>query len=143
MTINQRAARGYNFFVIAVLGIVAGSLVGEIPAEGVWIFKLDDLLVVAVGVVAVAWYLVGQHRYQRSLVPLALAMAAFTAKVLGVILEFRDTLEVSDDFNMVQVLFFLLIVAAVVYYRTRPAELEGASKPMSGAASQMPSRIGR
>jgi hypothetical protein len=85
---------------VAILGIMAGSLVGEVPEEGLWRFKLDELLVIAVGIVAIVWYLIGQHRYQRSLVPLALAVVAFAAKVLGVIIEFKDTVEVGDGYGM-------------------------------------------
>ncbi|HEV2461648.1 MAG TPA: hypothetical protein VGS80_25105, partial [Ktedonobacterales bacterium] len=87
MSSKEAVARGYNFFVVAFLGIVAGVLVGEVPAEGIWQFRIDELLTIAIGIVAIVWYLTGQHRYQRSLVPLALAAAAFLAKVLGVIIE--------------------------------------------------------
>ena len=140
MKVNQAVARGYNFFVVAVLGIVAGTLVGEVPAEGLWIFRLDELLTITIGIVAVVWYLMGQHRYQRSLVPLALAGAAFAAKVVGLIIEFKDVVEVGDDYNMVQVLFFLVIVAGVAYYRTRPAELAAAD---THGESQVPARVER
>ena len=140
MSVNEAVARGYNFFVVAFLGIIAGSLVGEVPQEGLWRFKLDELLVIAVGIVAIVWYLIGQNRYQRSLVPLALAVAAFAAKVLGLIIEFKDTVEVGDDYSAVQVLFLLVIVAGVAYYLTRPAALEAAGVRGAG---QMPTRTER
>lgn len=140
MSVNEAVARGYNFFVVAFLGIIAGSLVGEVPQEGLWVFKLDELLVIAVGIVAIVWYLIGQNRYQRSLVPLALAVAAFAAKVLGLIVEFKDTIEVGDDYSAVQVLFLLVIVAGVASYLTRPAALEAAG---TRGAGQMPTRTER
>jgi hypothetical protein len=138
MSINEAVARGYNFFVVAFLGIVAGTLVGEVPAEGIWQFRIDELLTIAIGIVAIVWYLTGQHRYHRSLVPLALAAAAFLAKVLGVIIEFKAVLEVGDDYTVVQALLFLVIVAGVAYYRTRALELEG---PSTHAESQVPTRM--
>jgi hypothetical protein len=141
MNANTAVTRGYNFFVVAFLGIVAGVLVGEVPEEGIWQFRFDELLVIAIGIVAVMWYLTGQHRYQRSLVPLALAAAAFLAKVLGVILEFKAVLEVGDDYLVVQALLFLVIVAGVVYYRTRaPEELD---VPNTHAESHVPARVER
>ena len=142
MNVNTAVTRGYNFFVVAVLGIVAGSLVGEVPAEGLWIFRLDDLLMIAVGIVAIAWYLTGQHRYQRTYIPLALAVAAFAAKVVGLIIEFKDVIEVGDDYSTIQALFFLIIVSSVAYYRTRPStpELEAPSAP---SASRIPVRVQR
>src|SRR5260221_9889349 len=129
MSTEVAVARGYNFFVVAFLGIMAGSLVGEVPQEGPWGFKLDELLVIAVGIVAIVWYLIGQHRNQRSLVPLALAVAAFAAKVLGLIIEFKDTVEVGDDYLMVQALLLLVIVAGGAYHPARGPAVGGAGAP--------------
>jgi hypothetical protein len=137
MTIHQAVARGYNFFVVAFLGITAGAIVGELGQEGPWIFKLDEMLIIAVGIVAIVWYLVGQNRYQRSPVPLILAVVAFAAKVAGLIIEFHDTVEAGDDFGLVQSLLLLVIVASVAYYLTRPAALEQAA---ARASSQVPTR---
>jgi hypothetical protein len=140
MSIKEAVVRGYNFFVVTFLGIVAGVLVGEVPEEGIWQFRIDELLVIAIGIAAVAWYLTGQHRYQRSLVPLGLAVAAFLAKVLGVIIEFKAVLEVGDDYLVVQALLFLVIVAGVAYYRARAPELAPAG---TRGESRVPARMER
>ena len=140
MSVQEAVARGYNFFVVAFIGIIVGSLVGEVPEEGLWVFKLDELLIIAIGIVAIAWYLTGHHRYQHSLVPLALAAATFAAKALGLIIEFRTTVESGDDFSTSEALLLLVIVAAVVYYRTRPAALEAAR---ARTASPTPTRMER
>jgi hypothetical protein len=142
MSINQAVARGYNFFVVAVLGIVAGSLMGEVTQEGEWLFRCDELLAITVGVVAITWYLIGQHRYQRSPVPLALAVAAFAAKLVGLFVELKDVLEVGDDYNMLGVLVPLVIVAGVAYYRTRPSTLE-LEAPSIPSAIRIPARVQR
>ncbi|HEX6799094.1 MAG TPA: hypothetical protein VF116_15400 [Ktedonobacterales bacterium] len=139
MSIKAAVARGYNFFVVATLGIVAGSLASEALFEDEWLFKLDELLIIAIGIVAIGWYLNGQHRYQRSLVPLALAAAAFLAKVVGLILEINDPQDVGDDFVMVQVLLLLVIVAAVAYYWTRTPEVEA---PGTHPVRQVTTRVG-
>jgi hypothetical protein len=140
MSVQEAVMRGYNFFVVAFLGIAAGSLVGEVGQEGLWIFRLDELLIIAVGIVAIIWYLIGNNRYRRSLVPLALAVAAFAVKVVGLIIEFPDKVEAGDDFGYVQMLLLLVIVTAVAYYLTRPAALE-AGRVRSG--SQTPARTER
>ncbi|HEY7779013.1 MAG TPA: hypothetical protein VIC85_02260 [Ktedonobacterales bacterium] len=137
MSIQEAVARGYNFFVVAFLGIVGGTLVGELSQEGPWLFKLDELLLITIGIVAIVWYWVGRNRFQRSPVPLILAVLAFLAKVLGLIIEFKDVIEAGDDFGLVQSLFVFMIVAAVAYYLTRPAALEAAGTP---AARQTPTR---
>jgi hypothetical protein len=141
MNVNTAVTRGYNFFVVTFLGIVASVLVGEVPEEGIWQFRIDELLVIAIGVVAIGWYLTGQHRYQRSLVPLGFAVAAFLAKVVGVIIEFKAVLEVGDDYLVVQALLLLAIVAGVAYYRSRPPkELD---VPSTHAESKVPARVER
>ena len=136
MTVQEAMARGYNFFVVAFLGILAGGLVGELSQEGPWIFKLDELLIIAIGVVAIVWYWVGQHRFQRSPVPLILAAAGFVAKVIGLTIEFKDVVEAGDDFGIVQTLLLLVIVGAVAYYRTRPAGPEVASTRAASEAAK-------
>ena len=120
MSVNEAIARGYNFFVVAVLGIAGGSLVTELTQEDEWLHRLDELLLVAIGVVAIVWYLAGQNRVKRSLVPLILAFAALGAKILGLVLEINDAKDVGDDIGVVQFLLLFVIVAAVAYFRTRP-----------------------
>jgi hypothetical protein len=45
---------------------------------------------------------------------------------LDLIIEFRATVEPGDDSSTMKALLLLVIVAGVVYYRTRPAALETA-----------------
>ena len=120
MSVKEAIARGYNFFVVAVLGILGGSVVTELVGEGEWLHRLDELLLIAIGVVAVVWYLVGRNRVSRSLVPLILAFAALGAKILGLVLEIKDPIDVGDDIGAGQFLLLFAIVAAVAYFRTRP-----------------------
>jgi hypothetical protein len=120
MSVKEAITRGYNFFVIAVLGILGGTLVTELAGEDEWLHRLDEILVIAMAVVALVWYLVGRHRVSRSLVPLTLAFAAFGAKILGLVLEIRDPADAGDDIGVVQFLLLFVIVATVAYVRTRP-----------------------
>lgn len=115
MTISEAINRGYNFFVVAFLGILAGSLVSELTQEDQWLFRIDELAIIALGVIAVVWYVVGRYRLTRSWIPLLLAALAFAAKVFGLIVEMHDAQDVGDDIGMVQVLVLLVIVAAVTY----------------------------
>jgi hypothetical protein len=90
MKVNEAITCSYTFFVIAVLGILGGSVVTELAAEDEWLHRLDELLLIAIGVVAIVWYLAGHNRVQRSLVPPILALAALGAKILGLVLELND-----------------------------------------------------
>jgi hypothetical protein len=120
MNVNEAIARGYNFFVVAVLGIIGGTLVTELTQEDEWLHRLDELLLITLAVVAIIWYLVGKNRVTRSLVPVILALAALGAKILGLVLEIKDPTDVGDDIGVVQFLLVFVIVATIAYLRTRP-----------------------
>jgi hypothetical protein len=119
MTINEIINRGYNFFVVAFLGILAGSLISELSQESEWLFRIDELALIAIGVIAVVWYLVGRNRLTRSWIPLLLAVLAFAAKVIGLMTELHDAQDVGDDIGMVQLLLLLVIVSAIAYALAR------------------------
>ena len=119
MSVSQMMVRGYNFFVVAFLAIVGGSLVTELYQESEWLFRIDELLIIAIAALAVAWYLVGQHRLTRSPVPMLLAVVALGAKVFGLILEIKDAADVGDDIGIVQMLILFTIVAVVAYISMR------------------------
>lgn len=115
MSIGQAIVRGYNFFVVAFLGIVGGSLVTELFLESEWLFRVDELLIIAIAALAIVWYLAGQHRLTRSPVPMLFAICALAAKVLGLVLEIKDAADVGDDIGIVQMLILFTIVAIVAY----------------------------
>lgn len=119
MSVRQAMVRSYNFFVVAFLGIVGGSLVTELFQESEWLFRVDELLIIAIAAMAIVWYLVSRHRLTRSPVPMLLAICALAAKVLGMILEIKDAADVGDDFGIVQMLILFTIVAVVAYISMR------------------------
>jgi hypothetical protein len=121
MNVNQAVTRGYNFFVVAFLGIVGGSLVTQVFFEDEWTHRLDELLLLAIGVGAIVWYRAGQNRLTRSLVPVILAGAALLSKVVGILLEINDAKDVGDDFDYLMLLLIFAVVAIVAYVGTRRA----------------------
>ncbi|HKW22076.1 MAG TPA: hypothetical protein VJO13_11910 [Ktedonobacterales bacterium] len=125
MKVIEAINRGYNFFVVAFLGVLAGSLVSELTQEDAWLFRIDELAIIALGVVAVVWYRVGGNRLTRSWCPLLLAILAFAAKVFGLIAEIHDTQDAGDDIGMVQMLLLLVIVAAAAYLIVGRQTLKG------------------
>lgn len=119
MNVSQAIVRGYNFFVVAFLGILGGSLVTELFLESEWLFRIDELLIIVIAAIGVMWYLVGKHRMTSSPVPLLLAVLALGAKVLGMFLEIKDATDVGDDIAIVETLVIFIIVAVVAYIITR------------------------
>lgn len=88
---------------------------------------------VAIGVVAIGWYLAGQNRVKRSLVPPILACTALGAKILGLVLELSDSKDAGDDIGAGQFLLLFVIVATVAYLRTRPT-VESSTGERTGRA---------
>lgn len=119
MNASQAIVRGYNFFTVAFLGILGGGLVTELFQESEWLFRVDELLIIAIAAVALAWYFTGQHRLKLSLVPMLLAIVALASKVLGLVLEIKDPADAGDDIGIVQTLLIFTIVAVVAYVVTR------------------------
>ena len=119
MSASQAIVRGYNFFAVAFLGILGGGLVTELFQESEWLFRVDELLIIAIAAIALAWYFTGQHRLKLSQVPMLLAIAAFASKVLGLILEIKDPADAGDDIGIVHTLLIFAIVAVVAYVVTR------------------------
>ena len=119
MSVSQAMVRGYNFFVVAFLCILGGSLVTELFQESEWLFRIDELLIIAIAALAFVWYLVGQHQLRLSVIPLLLALAALAAKVLGLMLEIRDAADVGDDIGIVQSLLLFAIVTIGAYLLVR------------------------
>ncbi len=120
MTINEAIARGYNFFMVATLGIISGTLILEPFQEDEWLYKIDDLLTMAIGVVAIGWYFLGKNRLMRSWLPLALSIAALLTKIAALLIERGDPQDVGDDIGYVFLLAIFVVVGVVAFIRTRP-----------------------
>jgi hypothetical protein len=125
--ISIRAAvnRGFNLLAASVLGLSGlafGSLIFE---ETDLLDKLDNSILVLVAIVAVAWYLVGNHRYERSVVPIALAGVALAGQLLGVAIEAGDAAALGDDIGgmLLFVPLLLLLVAVNATDRKQLARL--------------------
>jgi hypothetical protein len=114
---NQAIVRGYNFFVVAFLGILGGSLISELSQETEWLFRVDELLIIAIAAAAIVWYRIGKNRITRSIVPVLLPFAALVVKVFGMIAEINDPADVGDDIAIVQTLILLVVVSVVAYIR--------------------------
>jgi hypothetical protein len=142
MNVVQAITRGYNFFVVAFLGIVGGSLVTQLFFEDEWTHRLDELLILAIAVVAIVWYRAGQNRLSRSLVPVILAGAALLSKVIGMVLEISDTKDVGDDFDLFLLLLLFVIVASVAYVQIRRVPVTGTARHVDINQQDMPTAEG-
>ena len=119
LSVAEAVNRGYNILA-AVLLLVTGLAFSElIFAEPDPLDKIDNTILLAVGLAAVAWYFIGTNRIKRSVVPLALGAAAVVGQLIGIGLEFADPTAIGDDFGGLIVYTATIIALGVVYVSNR------------------------
>ena len=75
---------------------------------------MDNSIIVIVAIIAVAWYLIGNHRFERSVVPIVLAGAALAGQLVGIAIEAGDSTAIGDDIGGMLLFLPLLILLIVV-----------------------------
>ena len=121
MNMSQEANRAVNLLAVAILGLAAVAFLPETIIEDDLIDKVDDALLLLLGIGAVAWYLSAANRYARSIVPVVLVALAIAVKVFAISVEFSDAEAVGDDFG--GLILFIAGTALVAYeYRRAPKE---------------------
>lgn len=116
LTVADATNRGYNLLAATMLLVVGLAFSELIVGEPDPLDKVDNLLLLVIGVAAVAWFLAGSHRYGRSAVPIAFSAVALGVQVLGIGIEIGDPSAVGDDFGGLT-FYLATLVALVVLYR--------------------------
>ncbi len=117
MTLRESIHHGYNLMVTAVLffsGIAFGVLSFS-PTENDWLDRLDDIGLPLIGIACVVWFLIGRNRYQRTVIPLALAGLALVVQLLAIPLERDDPAAFGDNLGGLA-LYVPFFVFALIYY---------------------------
>jgi peptidoglycan/LPS O-acetylase OafA/YrhL len=109
--------RGNNLFVIVFLAAIGISVVAEIIMETDLIDKVDDMIIVGLGIIGAVWYF--RNYTKRSYVPLILAILAFAAKIFAFIVELDDKAAVGDEFGILPALLLLIIITAVTLMKSK------------------------
>jgi hypothetical membrane protein len=136
--VTELTNRGNNLLIVGLLSFLAVGVFAEIFRENELLDKADDIFIVLLAIAAVIWYLSGQNRYRRSLVPFALLAATFILKVLAFVNEFNDPAASGDEFGVVPPLLAMVIVSGIILYRTR-REARGVAAAQA-QADVLPSR---
>lgn len=134
MTLQDAVNRGYNLLastVLALAGLAFGTVAFE---EGGLLDKVDDIGFLAIGAIAVIWYLVGHNRFKRSVVPIVLSAIAIIVQVVGLVLEKDDPGSFGDNIGGMWLFVPLFVFLVVQFYVNRrhlaaSVELASASKP--------------
>jgi hypothetical protein len=122
ITAREAINRGLNFFGVAVLGLLAASLIHGVQAAPDWRARSDDLALAAITLIVVFWYLKGRNRYRRSLVPLAGLVLGVAVKMGGIWLTYGSWVLAGADFGIAFYLLLAALIYAWQYYRLRGAK---------------------
>lgn len=114
-SLSESINRSLNLLVAAVLGVTALAFGSDLLVEADPVDKIDNTLLVVVGVVAVAWYFIGRNWGKRTVTPVILAGAALAAQIAGVGVEAGDSVAIGDDIPGMIVFVTTLIIVIVVY----------------------------
>ncbi|HEY6540154.1 MAG TPA: hypothetical protein VIZ18_04415 [Ktedonobacteraceae bacterium] len=99
MTLKESINRGFNLMVTTVLlfgGIAFGSVAFS-PVENDWGDRLDDIGLPLIGIACLLWFVIGRHRFQRSVVPVVLAGLVLAVQMLAIPLEHDDAGAFGDN----------------------------------------------
>jgi hypothetical protein len=132
MRLKESINHGYNLMVTVVLlfgGLAFGTLAFS-PVENDWLDRLDDIGLPIIGVACLVWFLSGNNRFERSLVPLLLAGLSLAVQLLAVPLETDDIAAFGDNIGGLVMLAPFFVFALVYFVRL------GAAEPAANESSQ-------
>ena len=113
--LREAANRAVNLVAATVLGLVALTFGSEVFNEVDPIDKVDNTLILIVGVACVAWYFLSRNWAKRSVLPLVFAGAALGAQIVGIVLEYQDPVAFGDDIPGMILFVPFLVILAVLY----------------------------
>lgn len=125
-TISDALNRGFNLLSTSIVAIAGFAFAPEAILEKDAPDKIDDALLFALALVAMAWYAWSGKRTQRSIAPVVIMLIALIVKIGGLIVEMDDPEAMGDDAG--GVILFLLATGLVIYQYVKTPKLSGAAQ---------------
>jgi hypothetical protein len=126
MTTEQALNRGFNLMLTTILLLTGLAFASGGIRENDLTDKLDDVGLLALGIVLLVWYLMGKNRFQRSLFPVIVIVLALPLQIYGLLNEISDKEAVGNDIG--GMFIFLPLALFTLYQYLRPPKLE-ATRP--------------
>jgi len=127
ITTQEAVQRGTNLLAVSIVALSGIAFFPEFFLEDEGPFKLDEVGLLVVGLAGMAWYLIGRHKFSRSLVPLVLVGAGLLIKIIGLVIEFGDTEDRGDDIGALILFALAVVLVAWQYFNGRRAAQAGGS----------------
>jgi peptidoglycan/LPS O-acetylase OafA/YrhL len=118
-SIKEAFNRGNNLLIVGFMAVLAVGVMAEIFNEPEFTDKIDDILILLLGVGAIIWYFRGDNRFRYSWTPFILLAASLAVKVGALFFELDDQAAVGDEFGIVPTLLALTIISLVIMLRSR------------------------
>jgi hypothetical protein len=127
MTTEQALNRGFNLMLTAFLLLTGLAFASGGIRENDLTDKLDDLVLLAGGIVLLVWYLIGDNRYRRSLVPVIIILLAVPLQIWGLLNEINDTAAVGNDIG--GMFIYIPLALFTLYQYLRPPRIAASTPP--------------
>ena len=127
MTTQQALNRGFNLMLTVLLLLTGLAFASGGIQENDLTDKLDDLGQLAMGVVLLVWYLLGENRFKRSLFPVIVVVLILPVQVYGLLNEINDKAAVGNDIG--GMFLYLPFVLFTLYQYLRPPRIAASTPP--------------
>ena|ERR1051326_6700215 len=119
MKLNEALNRTFNLLGTSIVALAGFAFTAEIFLENDWPDKIDDITLFVLAIVGIIWYLMGNNKYKRSIVPVVLIILSLLAKIMAVIIERDDKDAVGDDFGGLTLFVISTVLILYQYFKTK------------------------
>lgn len=119
MKLREAWNRGNNLLAAALLAISGLAFFPDYFQESEFLNKLDEGLLLILGLIGMGWYIRGKNKFSRSFIPVALLFLGLVVKILGVIWEISQKEDIGDDFGGVILFVLATIVVLWLYIKSK------------------------
>lgn len=110
-----------NFLVTTFVSIIGFTLIYEVISENDLEDKLDDALMIILGIAAIWWYKKSGYKGAGGKMALIISGAAVLLKVMAIFIEHADKEAVGDDIGIfIGLLLLFLFVLWQILSRKKP-----------------------
>ncbi|HTL39748.1 MAG TPA: hypothetical protein VL306_02965 [Methylomirabilota bacterium] len=119
MKISESINRGFNLLAVSIVSLSGFAFAAEIFLENDMPDKLDDALLLLLGIVAIWWYLRKNNKFTLSITPVVFVWLSLAIKIMAVIIEHADKEAVGDDFGALTLFILSGILVTYQYYKSK------------------------
>lgn len=114
---SSRGWRWLNLLTAGLVVVVAIDLLPDLAEETEWAHRADEVAILVLAGLAIAWCAGRERRLARSLAPMCMLVIGVICKLLAIPIEWHDTADVQGDIVLAALGVPVVAVLAVIYSR--------------------------